>query len=81
MNVQKTTPTAFVYNELGKFPLIIERKLRIIKYWLKIVNSDDNNLTKIVYKNLLLDATSQTECENWVSLVKYLLETNGFGFA
>ena len=80
MNVQKTTPTAFVYNELGKFPLIIERKLRILKYWLKIVNSDDNNLTKIVYKNLLLDATSQTKCENWVSLVKNLLETNGFGF-
>ena len=39
--VKQSTPNCFVYGEFGLFPLIIERKMRIIKYWFKVLNSSN----------------------------------------
>ena len=44
--VKKSTPNCFVYGEFGVFPLVIERKMRIFKYLLKILNSDNNAYIK-----------------------------------
>ena len=41
--VKQSTPNCFVYGEFGLFPLIIERKLRIVKYWFKILNSSNSS--------------------------------------
>ena len=49
LGVKKSTPNCFVYGELGVFPLIIERKVRILKYWLKILKSDETSYLKKMY--------------------------------
>ena len=77
--VRKTVPTAFVYNELGLFPLIIIRQLRILKYWFKILNMHDKNPIKIIYKLLVSDLEVNVGTQNWVSLLKDMLDQNGFG--
>ena len=48
--VRKTIPTAFIYNELGIYPLRIVRQIRILKYWFKILKMQDTNPIKIIYK-------------------------------
>ena len=58
-----------VYGELGRFPLYITRYGRIIKFWLKVVNSDNNKLIKVTYNRQ----------SNWAMNVKNLLFTTGFG--
>ena len=43
-----------VYGELGHYPLFINCYARIVKYWCKIVESD-NILIKHTYNSLLMD--------------------------
>ena len=45
LNFKQSTSTAGVYGDLGRFPLSINRYVRIIKYWCKICNSDNVNNT------------------------------------
>jgi len=48
LNINQTTCNAFVYGELGRYPLYVNRYVRITKYWLK-VRSSENILLKHVY--------------------------------
>ena len=82
LNVKVSTPNCFVYGELGVFPLHIERQARVVAYWLKIIALRESNPNSFVYKvylelyNLsLIDPREVT----WVSLVRDILNQNGFG--
>jgi len=59
-----------VYGEFGRYPLYVNRYVRIIKYWLK-VRSSENILLKHVYDQAVKDCDSG--CHNWVYNVKKLL--------
>ena len=39
LNLKSTTPNFMVYGELGRYPLIINIKVRIISFWGRLVNS------------------------------------------
>ena len=43
------TPTTAVYGELGRYPLYISRYLRILKYWFRLIQTD-NIIMQKVYK-------------------------------
>ena len=77
--VRKTVPTAYIYNEFGVFPLSLLRKIRIIKFWLKILNMNDTHPVKLIYNLLLRDSNQNAKVKNWVTLLKEMLEINGFG--
>ena len=36
-----------VYGELGRVPLFVQRKIRILKYWKKILSSNESLIYKI----------------------------------
>ena len=80
LGVRKTTPSAYIYRELGVYPLILKRKIRVIKYWLKILELNCNNPVRKIYNSLLLDLNLNGNITNWASLVRDLLFTNGFGY-
>ena len=77
--VRKSVPTAFVYKEFGAFSLATIRQLRIVKFWLKILNMNDKNPVKIVYNLLLKDFNENVNVKNWVAFLKEMLDKNGFG--
>ena len=57
--------------------MIIERKVRIVKYWLKLISNEcDNIILNTVYR-IMLDGVSNGAV-NWLHTVKYLLESAGF---
>ena len=64
-----------VYGELGRFPLYISRYVRVIKYWIKLMNSD-NVLIKELYLDMMTDVNRGLK--NWASQVKMLLDMYGF---
>ena len=41
LNVKSSTSNTDVYHELGRYPLYINRCVRIIKYWGKIIQFDN----------------------------------------
>ena len=80
--VKKSTPNCFVYGELGIFPLIIEMKMRIVKYWLKLIRptTSHENYTRKIYIQLLLLNISQPNHKTWVSEVKDMFNSLGLGY-
>ena len=79
--VKKSTPNCFVYGELGVFPLYIEQRIRIIKYWLKLIKPADSkpNFAQRVYKEMLILQSTQPNPSTWVTQVKDILEKCGLG--
>ena len=83
LGVKSSTPNCFVYGELGVYPMIIERKVRVIKFWLKILKSLNNNENYVqkIYKELITINIEFPMHVTWVSQLKNLLETCGLGYA
>ena len=68
-----------MYVELGVYPLHVERKYRIIKFWLKVLNFSTESYMKKIYLDLLIFIVEFPGKVTWVSLLKKMLFEYGFG--
>ena len=80
LGVKKTTNLTALYGELGRVPMLIKRKINLIKYWKKIITLDDNNLVKAAYQMLRIDDSNNKtyKNKNWATQVKNILNDHGF---
>ena len=64
-----------VYGELGRFPMYVLRYHKIIKYWFKVLQTEN-----IILKNVYLQSLHDVKCgkRNWVFNVKRILDIYGF---
>ena len=76
LGVKRSTSNFVVYCELGRLPLIYVRKLRIIKYWLKIMQSE-NCILKSSVEYMYEVFSTKPNCKNWISNVKSILDEIG----
>lgn len=74
LNVGKKAMNLLVYNELGRLPLHIIRKIRIIKYWLKL-RSSNNIIMRACYNDMI----SNIDRGNWLTCVRRELQRIGLG--
>ena len=44
LNLKKSTPNLMIYGELGIYPMFLYKQLRMVNFWSKIVNGDDNKI-------------------------------------
>jgi len=75
LKVPLSSSNAAIYGELERYTLYISRYCKIIKYWCKIVQSENiilNRLYTLAVKDCLSGYT------NWVSRVNKLLDDYGF---
>ena len=75
LGVTARTPNTLVQAELNRYPIIIDAKIRALKYWFKLLTLEDNRLPKQAYLRELKE-TSKTE--NWTTKIRHLLATNGY---
>ena len=82
LNVKKSTNLSALYGELGRVPFIIQRKFNMIKYWVKLLKSNDSFLQKKIYRILKDDADSGNSYNgsNWASYIKSLLDNLGLSY-
>ena len=78
--VKKSTPNMMIYSELGRMPLIFKRKMKLIKYWLKLVNTE-NCILKELYKDNFerILYNRQNSVKSWLYGVRNLLCSIGLG--
>ena len=77
LNVKQSTNNLSICSELGLYPLIIERQVRIVKYWLKLNSNESGNIIlSTVYMDMIADVSEGAT--DWFSKVKHLLESSGF---
>ena len=79
LNVRKSTNLVGLYGELGRPPLCILRKIIMIRYWMKLLKSEDNFIPKQIYFMLKQDADNNKSYSgtNWAYQVKHILDSIG----
>jgi len=76
LNVKQQTTNTIVYGELGRFPMIIMRKIRILKFWSKLLRSPDS----IEYRLFNLRDEHGNHINKWAISVHQLLDELGFSY-
>ena len=71
---KKSTPLYMLYAELGRFPLEIIIKSRIIGFWNKIILGKNTKTSYLLYQVL---RTMDHSCTKWISNVKNILAHTG----
>ena len=82
LQVRKSTNLTGLYGELGRTPMLIGRKLCIIRYWIKILKADDDFVPKKIYSMLKDDADNNRNYHglNWASQIKSILCDIGLNY-
>ena len=75
LGVRQNSCNDAVYVELGRYPLYVNRFVQIIKYWLKLINTD-NIILKCIYNVAYKEY--EKGVNNWIKKVKHLLDEYGF---
>jgi hypothetical protein len=75
LNVKVNSCNVAVYGELARYPLYISRYVKILRFWFKMLETD-NIILKNVYSIALEDCNNGKT--NWLSNLKLLLCNHGF---
>ena len=67
------TPSIIAYGETGRYPIAITAKIRVIKYWLRILQMDSSRYPLKVYNMML-----QSDKTNWAKDIENMLCRYGF---
>ena len=78
LNLKKSTPSNMIYGELGITPLYIDIQTRIVSFWSKLIDNDNDKLSSSVYQIMLAMHNSQKIISPWIKFVKHLLCSLGF---
>ena len=82
LGVKKSTNLTGLYGKLGRVPLIIKRKINILKYWVKLLNTDENATHGKIDTMLKQDTDDNNSYNgaNWASNFKSILDNLGLSY-
>ena len=78
LKVKQTTQNDFVHGELGRVDYQSLRYINIVKFWLKLIQTDERKYIRLTYNMMLNDLEMKPNKQNWASMVKHLLSRLGF---
>ena len=78
LGIKQPTQNDFVHGELGRIDYQSLRYINIVKFWLKIIHSEEQKYIKLTYNMMLNDLEINPYIQNWASMVKHLLSRLGF---
>lgn len=79
LKVRNSTPNFMVYGELCTFPLEIRIKLRMISFWVKLVQNE-KKLSSILYRLMLSLRINYDYDFKWIRYVESIFNETGIGF-
>ena len=82
LHVKKSTNLTGLYGELGRVPMIVNRKVIMVKYWLKTLKPEETSIPRKIYLMLKRDADNGISYNglNWAFHIKTILESLGLSF-
>jgi hypothetical protein len=78
LGVKTQTQNCFIYGELGRMPLRQTRLVKVIKYWFKILQSEEKKYRRHIYYLMLQDIERYPDKSSWATHVRNILEIYGF---
>ena len=76
LKLKRGTPNIFIYGELGRYPLGITVKCRMVKFWAKLLNS--TKLSSRIY-TVVFASHANGKPTKWSECIQRTLEQNGLG--
>ena len=80
LNVKKTTPNLILNGELGRHPVSIDIKARMIGFWQRIVNGKPDKISSKLYRILLSMHNRDIFHSKWLMYIKNILSDSGLVF-
>ncbi|MCW4343918.1 MAG: reverse transcriptase family protein [Candidatus Thiodiazotropha endolucinida] len=74
--LRKSTPIYMLHAELGRQPLSITIKSRMVGYWLSLINGSNAKIAKILYKIHFSEANNGQNLK-WINFIKDILISVG----
>ena len=78
LNVSIHTSNNALYGETNRYPLYITHRVKCVKYWLRLQNMQLCRFPRQAYD--MLEKLNEDGVRTWVTEIKELLCTNGFGY-
>ena len=78
LGVKQMTQNDFIYGKLDRTDCKLRRFIVMIKYWLKVISSDESKYIKHIYKMMLNDIEAQPLKHHLALSLKRLLSNLGF---
>ena len=80
LGVKLSTCNSVVYGELGRYPLIITIKKRMISYWIRTLVGKETKLSHVMLQKLTMLQNSRSYSSKWTSCIKSILDTCGLSY-
>ena len=78
--VSKYSHNMPVYGELGRYPLSIKIKQRIVRYWTRILKSSEYKLNKVMYTILYILHCKNVYLSPWIRYVSCIFQNSGSNY-
>jgi hypothetical protein len=79
LKVRSTTPNYMVYGELGRYPMDVMVKRKIVLFWNNLL-CEGNKLSSILYKLMFKLHDQNPSHFKWISYVKSIFDDTGLSF-
>ena len=70
-------PSCIVYAELGRHPIEIDAKIRMINFWCRLINGKESKISHLLYKLLFINYNNYGFEIKWVSFIKHIFDSCG----
>ena len=81
LHLKESTPSYMVYGELGRYPLNIDIKVRMISYWAKLLCGKQSKISSILYKLIYRKFQNDPALDyKWLNSIKSLFTECGFNY-
>ena len=80
IRVNKSTPLYMIYGELGRYPLEIYIKCKMIGYWARLILGKHEKLSFKAYQMLLYHFNGGDYKNNWIMSIKCILDDVGLSY-
>ena len=80
LRLKVSTPNFMVYGELGRYPLEIDIKVRMISYWCKLIQGKQSKLSTIAYKLLYVKTFQNCKISAWINHIHKILNDSGMSY-
>ena len=80
LHLKRNTANYLIYSESGRYPLNVNCKLRIIRYWLKTIMGKQNTLVYNMYQITYRHCGNGISLNGWTATIKSLLFSLGLNF-
>ena len=74
---RKSTPLYMLYAELGRSPINLQIKKRMLGYWISILNGSDTKIVKKMYQILYNDFVNRGINHKWIGKIRQILISVG----